>query len=146
MLVIFVLSSALGVMAFRRYRSSERYIDRSMGELEGKAKALDVEGCVDWILDWHKRCEAMAGLCQAAVTRLMGICLRAQDRRAYCQGLHRSTTSTDFGYAECKARGVKRHRKKACAGLYRVIDSHCHLLEKKKSATTAAAKSAGGAR
>ena len=116
LLVVFVFSSVLGVMAFQRYRASEKYIKRSMGELEAKGKALSVEGCVDWVLAWHKRCEAMAGLCQAAVTRLMGVCLRAQPRQAYCGGLKRSTTATDFGYDECKARGVKRHAKKACAG------------------------------
>lgn len=129
--VVFGVSTVLGVMAFARYRSSEKYIKSALAEMERRGKKLPVEGCVDEILAWRKRCEAMAGLCQAAVSRLMGVCFRATDRSAYCRGLAVSTTDTRFGFKECKARGVKRHAKKACAGMYRVIDSHCHALKSK---------------
>ena len=125
---IVVLSTVLGVMAYRRYRSSEDYIQASLEPFRQAGRRLDPEGCIDRVLSWHKDCAAMAGLCQAAVARLMGLCLRAQDRGAYCRSLGRSTTDTRFGYQECKRRGVKRHRKKACAGLYRTIDAHCHAL------------------
>jgi hypothetical protein len=128
---VFAISVVLGVMAFARYRSSEKYIKAALAEMEVRGKKLPVEGCVDDILVWRTRCEAMAGLCQAAVSRLMGVCFRATDRRAYCQQLKVSTTDTRFGFKECKARGVKRHAKKACGGMYRVIDSHCHALKTK---------------
>lgn len=127
--LVALVSAVLGVLAFARYRSSERYIKAELAAIEKQGRSLEVEACVDTILGWHKRCKAMAGLCQAAVSRLMGVCFRAQDRRAYCRGLKQSTTDTRFGYAECKARGVKRHAKKACSGMYRVIDSHCHALK-----------------
>jgi hypothetical protein len=142
--VVFGVSAILGVMAFKRYRDSENYIQASLSKMKEQGKSLGVEQCVDEILAWHKRCKAMAGLCQAAVSRLMGVCLRARDRRPYCVSLKQSTTDTRFGYKECKARGVKRHRKKACAGLYRTIDSHCHLIKPTGRAKRSRGKVADG--
>ncbi|PID38410.1 MAG: hypothetical protein CSB49_05740 [Proteobacteria bacterium] len=134
LIAVFGVSTVLGVMAFARYRTSEKYIKAALATMKLRGQTLKVEQCVDEILAWRKRCEAMAGLCQAAVSRLMGVCFRAADRSTYCRGLKVSTSDTRFGFNACKARGVKRHAKKACAGMYRVIDSHCHALRKPGSA------------
>ena len=124
---LFAASFAIGVVAYARYVSSEKALTADLAAIADKGKALSVEQCVDEVLAWHARCEAMKSLCDLSIPRMMFECLKAQDRAPYCDGLTRTTEETTFGVAECKARGAysERTTRNVCATAYRSIDAHC---------------------
>ncbi|GMV42713.1 MAG: hypothetical protein AMXMBFR64_44290 [Myxococcales bacterium] len=115
----------VGLVIVSRYEASERAVAQGVEELGERGRTLDAEGCVDAVLDWSDRCAGMKSLCDASVPRVMGACLAAQDRRAWCASLGDRTSDTHFGYRECAERGVKGAAKKKCAMTYRAIDSYC---------------------
>lgn len=124
---LLAISSLLGVLAFYRYSQSERALVAALTAMAGRAASLDVEGCVDETLAWNKRCEAMKTLCDASVPRMMETCLRGADRSRRCRELGERVMATQYGVAECKARGRTR-RDKPCALSYRAIASHCERI------------------
>ncbi|MCA9666291.1 MAG: hypothetical protein KC503_11910 [Myxococcales bacterium] len=125
-IVLITLTFGLGGLGYYRYRSGETYILKTLAKFEQRGATLSVERCVDELVGWSRRCQAMESMCLQSVPRLMRACLRGQDRLAYCKALAQPTGDTRFGYKECQSRGAKRGLpKKACAQAYRQIDAHC---------------------
>lgn len=122
---VFLVATVAGLRGFRLLERSQGLVDQVLADAAAKGKGLDVEGCVDFAMAWYGGCEAMKSLCDASVGRVVAKCLGAQDRTVACAGLGDRTKDTHFGFHECKARGVDRWNKKACAESYRTIDRHC---------------------
>ncbi len=116
-----------GIIAWR-YRQSESHLWETQAAMLEAGEQLDPVGCVDEVIDWFQNCEAMAGLCDQSIVRMMGACMAAQDRHQYCEDLDVSTASTHFGNEACRERELGRHHRKACALSYRAIDAHCSGL------------------
>lgn len=122
---IFILSTLLGVYAYARYRQSEKYIRKALIEFEQRGRESNVEQCVDQALSWSRRCTAIVGLCDASISRMVNACLGGGDRTEYCRSIAHLPKTTDFGFPQCRRRGLKGRRKKACAAAYRMIAAHC---------------------
>jgi hypothetical protein len=118
----------MGVLAYYRYITSEKSIMQGMAEMEREGVALDGEGCVNLVLDWHKRCEALNVMCNDAVKIAMYHCLEARDRSVDCGALKPDVVSRgQWVFGVCKERGTEcRIRKQCpCADAYRALDSFC---------------------
>ncbi len=118
----------MGVFAYYRYVTSEKAIMAGMAELQSKGSSLDSEGCINTVLDWHKRCEALNSMCNDAVKIAMYHCLEARDRSEDCGKLKPDVVSKgQWVFGACKERGTAcRLRKQcACADAYRAMDSFC---------------------
>jgi hypothetical protein len=127
--VLLLLAAVLGVVVFRNLVTSERYLAQVWHQMGDRGTALSVEGCVDEVLGWSDRCEAIKGLCDLAVTGMMVRCLEGQDRRDYCFSEAPRMQTTHFGVPECEARHLEsRHDQAVCAATYRAVDGHCRLI------------------
>jgi hypothetical protein len=118
----------MGVFAYFRYVTSERAIMAGMAELERRGAELDAEGCVDVVLDWHKRCDALSVMCNDAVKIAMYHCLESRDRAGDCAALNPDVVSKgQWVFGVCKERGTECKRRKdcPCADAYRAFDSFC---------------------
>jgi len=73
---LLIASFAMGVFAFGKYKSAEHVLTADKIWISEKAAGLDVDGCVHEVTDWRDRCQAMKGLCDSYVTRLMNACLQ----------------------------------------------------------------------
>lgn len=122
---VFLVATVAGLRGFTLLERSQVIVNQVLAEAASKGKVLEVEGCVDFAMAWYGGCEAMKSLCDATMGRVVSECLGAQDRAVACAGLGDTTKDTHFGFQECKARGVDRWNKKACAESYRTIDRHC---------------------
>ncbi len=124
---ISVLVVVLGFAAYWRYTVSEKHFADVLGQMDAKGPQLDVEGCVDAVLDWHAHCEANKPLCDNGVPQVMTHCLVGQDRSPTCEALDLSSARAHWVFLSCQDRGTPcRHKKKcACADAYRTIDSFC---------------------
>jgi hypothetical protein len=146
-----VVSVLVGVLAYWRYASSERYVQEGIAEMQRVGAELDVEGCVDAVLDWHHECDqhqTNAAVCLQGAKVLMFHCLDARDRGDACElyldpdsAAHQATEdmrararnpekageSGKWVYARCEERGMPciNKRECACAETYRAIDSFC---------------------
>ncbi len=128
---LLLLACGIGVLVFREYRTSERYIVESLRAAHQRGATLSVEQCVDHVVAWAPRCQAMRKMCEWSAARMTHACLVAQDRRPYCEALTVSTSDRRFGYQECRTRGATRGaRKKACASAYGRVASHCRWLRR----------------
>lgn len=125
--IILAISTAMAVFLAFRLRQSDHHLSDTQHRMEEAGASLDVAGCLDLVLDWYGECEAMAGLCQQSVSRMMGACLAAQDRTDYCDSVAGQTTTTAFGNDDCRSeeRGLERRMRSACAASYRAIHVHC---------------------
>ncbi len=127
--VLLVLATVLGVLMFRNLMESERYLAQSWHEIGELGTGMSVDGCVDAVLNWSQRCEAMKGLCDLSVTGMMARCLEGQDRRAYCSDVGIRMYDTRYGVAECTRRELEsRHERSVCAASYRAVDGHCRVV------------------
>ena len=120
---------AVSALIVRRFDVSERIVTAALVEMGERLLALDAEGCVDATLDWSLGCEAMRTICEASVQRVMHACLDARDRGTYCESVKEVRQDTHFGVEQCRARGVDRRGKKACALAYGTIDGFCKQHE-----------------
>lgn len=128
MVSICAVALFMGVFAYYRYVTSERAIMQGMAELEAKGHELDAEGCINLVLDWHKRCDALSVMCNDAVKIAMYHCLESRDRLDDCGKLKPDEVSRgQWVFGVCKDRGTEcKHRKQcACADAYRALDSFC---------------------
>jgi hypothetical protein len=118
----------MGVLAYYRYVQSENHFIQATAEMDKLAPTLDVEGCVDAVLDWHATCAANKPLCDHGVPMIMTHCLSGRDRSQVCESMDLSSAKAQWVFASCKDRGTGcRGRKKcACATAYRTLDSFCH--------------------
>lgn len=123
----------MGVFAYYRYVTSEKAIMAGMAELEVKGESLTSEGCVDTVLEWHKRCDALNTMCNDAVKIAMYHCLEARDRSVDCGNLKPDVVSKgQWVFGVCKDRGTECRRRKECpcADAYRALDSFCRSDQK----------------
>jgi hypothetical protein len=127
--LLFGLATLLGVIAYWRFTRSDRYLQRTLKAIVQRGPSLSPEQCVDEVLVWSRRCQAMKSLCDASVPRMMEGCLWGADRRPFCGRLGDRVMATQFGFAECRARGRDR-RDKTCALAYRTLADHCVRLSR----------------
>ncbi len=122
-----VLVVVLGIGAYWRYTVSENHFAKVLAEMDRQGSSLDVEGCIDAVLEWHVRCEANKPLCDNGVPQVMTHCLTGQDRAPTCDELDLSSAKAQWVFLSCRDRGTPcKHRKKCpCADAYRALDSYC---------------------
>lgn len=125
--IVLALSTVMAIVVAFRLRQSERHLTEVQREMTEAGAELDVVGCVDAVVEWFDDCEAMSGLCDQSIMRMMGACLSGRDRAAYCADVG-DTATTHFGNDECRERELSRHDRKACALSYRAIDAHCQQI------------------
>lgn len=121
-------SLCLGVFIAWRYRVSDHHLADAQARMAARGGELTAEGCVDEVIDWFSHCEAMAGLCEQSVARMMGRCLDAGDRRAFCESIEGGSADTGFGFHECETRHLSRDRTNACSSAYQAIFVHCDRI------------------
>ncbi len=126
-LLLFV-SLVIGVLAYRRFVASDRFLAQQLREIGERGHALSAEQCVDEVLARRDRCEAMKSMCNSTVPDMMDRCLGAKDRAAACQDWGAVVMSTRFGFDACAGRRLSRDARAACATSYRVIATHCERL------------------
>jgi hypothetical protein len=121
-----------GVAAYWRYVKSENHFATTLQEMDRKGKALDVEGCISAVLEWHGRCEANKPLCDNGVPQVMTHCLAAQDRSQTCSEVDLGPAKAQWVYEACLERDTACANKKqcACADAYRTLDSFCRHDQK----------------
>ena len=132
------LSIILGVIAFWRYKESEKHLHIAFDEIRAAGAALSTEECVSRVLSWRTECEAMKSLCDQSIPMAMSHCLSAKDRSGYCTALRAdaSDASADknrgrWTYQKCKDHGVTkangygRDDVKACGHAFTTIQTFC---------------------
>jgi len=146
-----VVTVVVGVLGYRRYANSERWVAEGIAEMNRTGAELEPEGCIDATVRWYNECDqqqANAAVCLQGVSLLMFHCLDAADRQQTCElyldpdsAVHLPTedmrerarkaeTAGESGrwvYGRCDERGMAcvNKRECACAEAYRAIDSFC---------------------
>jgi hypothetical protein len=146
-----LISVVIGVLGYRRYANSERWVAEGITKMDEIGAQLDVEGCVDEAVQWYGACDehdANAAVCLQGVGIVMQHCLAARDRESTCElyldpeskvheaseGMRERARNPDAAgesgrwvYARCEERGMvcRNKRECACAEAYRAIDSFC---------------------
>jgi len=116
----------LGVFAFHRYSESEVAMRELYAEAQHVGQSGDGEQCILWAIASPKNCAAMASLCDAAVPRLVEICLHEQDRAGFC-AQQAPAEDTHWTLSRCQAQGFDR-RNKTCEVAYLATASYCREL------------------
>ena len=133
LLIILGTSCVMGVVAYSKYRSSEKILWQDLAHFRQIGTQLSSEECINEVIEWRNNCLAMKSLCDISVPRMMETCLASQNREKYCVELGTIPSDTHFGFKECQNRHLNSKTKKACAASYRIIDSHCkHILMETK--------------
>lgn len=131
------LSILFGVLAYQRYAGSEKWVAEGIADMEAKGGQLDVEGCIDAAIEWHRGCEehdANQAVCNHAVKIEMFHCLAAKDRMPECTADWASPPENgSWVYDACSDRGDRciNKRECACAEAHRAVDSFCRTGGKK---------------
>jgi hypothetical protein len=122
--ILLIALAGGGVVTYRLLHAKSYFRFHTERLLEF-GQTASIPDCVGAVLDWRRNCEAMVGLCDQSVSRLMGACLAGQSREAACASYGDTVGSTTFGYADCKPRIASRSDKKACAGAWRAVAFVC---------------------
>lgn len=130
--VMAILIVVLGVGSYWRYTVSENHFAATFVEMDRKGPELDVEGCVDAVLEWHGRCSANKPLCDNGVPQVMTHCLAGRDRAKDCEALDLSSAKAQWVFSSCLERETPCRNKKECpcADAYRTLDSFCRHDQK----------------
>ncbi len=140
--VIGILALVLGVLAFRNIKRSIITIDKTQKSMIAAGKKLNLNGCVDRILEWKKMCGAIHVICRSSIPRMTAACLEAQERKADCRALKlkQYKTSAHFRHALCKAKGLhrRRHWKRECGAIYGTVWKYCNYWNQKGKAVSSA--------
>lgn len=130
--VMAILAVVLGVFSYWRYVQSENYFATTLAVIDEQGRELDVEGCVDVVLEWHEECSANKPLCDNGVPRVMTHCLAGRDRTEACEALDLSSAKAQWVFSSCLERDTPCTNKKqcACADAYRTLDSYCRHDQK----------------
>jgi hypothetical protein len=126
---VIVLSLMLAIHLANIYGKSAEHLSQVTDEIATRGEELSTAECLDEVLGWLTRCEAISSLCDQSVSRMMGICLSAQNRITYCEGLGPESGDTGFGNDDCRGRELNRAGKRACGAAYRAIHVHCVELK-----------------
>jgi hypothetical protein len=132
-----VVSMLVGVLSYKRYADSERWVGEGLEQMDAIGAELDVEGCIDAALAWQHDCDiegANAAVCQQAVKIELYHCLVQADRSATCDAEY-SSVPDDHGkwvFQRCEDRGTRCiiKRECGCAEAYRAVESFCHNDQK----------------
>ena len=122
---VILFSIILAVYLANIYGKSAEHLAQVTDEMSIRGEELSISGCLDEVLDWLTQCEAISSLCDQSVSRMMGICLSAQNRGAYCDELGPESGDTGFGNDDCRGREMNRAGMRACGAAYRAIHVHC---------------------
>ncbi|MCA9564292.1 MAG: hypothetical protein KC561_12425 [Myxococcales bacterium] len=144
--LLFTLATAAGVLVAYQYDRSERLLIDIQTQMHEAGTHLSAEECLDETLTWFESCEAMSGLCQGSVTRVMGVCLAAQERPQYCASLPDNTAHRSFGYADCQSRDTNDSRqfRRACGAAYQAIHHYCSSANDDSELVTTASSEGRG--
>lgn len=134
--VLAVLMYVFGSATVRSYEQFEDYRSATLDDPQSppawEAETLDIDGCVDAVLDWMEACPGMSSWCEGSLPDVTNMCLVTADRGDYCEEVGEAVGSTRFGYHECAerydaidGRYARRAAKKHCSLIYRVIAGHC---------------------
>jgi hypothetical protein len=132
--LVVLLCVVFGVTVLRQQASYREYRAATLeaGPLPWTQRAMSMEECVTFAVDWGMACPGVESWCANEAPRLTRECMESADRREVCEQLGDSVASTHFGYAECEAlrepvegRYTKRGHKKLCASSYRAVAEHC---------------------
>lgn len=130
LMIVFGRQTAKGYDEFEAYRAAT--LEDPANPPPWQAEALDVDGCVDAVLDWIEACPGVSSWCEGSLPDVTNKCLDTQDRTAYCESVGDAVLTTRFGFEECSARYdqiegryTRRYAKKHCALIYRVIAGRC---------------------
>jgi len=135
-LVVAALMVVFGTSTARSYERFEAYRRATLRDPDQPprwvSEELDVDGCVDAVLDWIELCPGVSSWCQGSLPDVTNMCLESRDRSAYCESVGDAIGSTRFGYDECadrydaiEGRYARRAAKKHCSFIYRVIAGYC---------------------
>lgn len=131
------LTLLFGVLSYKRYAESERWVAEGISHVESVGNTLDDEGCIDEVIKWHDACEeegANAAVCLQGVKLVMFHCLAAKPRTNACEPYlvpQRDPSGKvdpgDWVFMKCMERGskCKQRRECACAESYRILESFC---------------------
>jgi hypothetical protein len=132
--VMAIVIVVLGVVAYWRYTVSENHFAVTLADMDRKGPELDVEGCVDAVVEWHGRCEANKPLCDNGVPQVMTHCLAGRDRGEACEAMELGSAKAEWIFQSCSDRGTpcRPSDKKlcVCANAYRTLDSWCRHDQK----------------
>ncbi|MCX4239866.1 hypothetical protein [Paraliomyxa miuraensis] len=130
--IMAIVVVVMGVAAYWRYDVSEDHFAVTLTEMDRKGPVLDVEGCIDAVIEWHARCEANKPLCDNGVPQVMTHCLVGRDRKDACESIELGSAKAQWVYLSCLDRGTPCRNKKqcVCADAYRTLDSYCRHDQK----------------
>ena len=121
---ITILSVICSILAISQLQKSGIYLGKEVSQFTSIGKSASVEDCVDSVLSWASKCEAIRGLCESSVSKMMSACLVSQNREDYCDSVGRAVFDSHFGFQKCYARGFSK-RNKPCAEAYSTIGGYC---------------------
>ncbi|NVB36708.1 hypothetical protein G6O69_02615 [Pseudenhygromyxa sp. WMMC2535] len=135
-LTLALLMLIFGATTSRNYKQFEDYRRVTLEDPQSppawEREQLDVDGCVDAVLDWIEACPGVSSWCEGSLPDVTNLCLGSVDSRSYCEDAGEEIGSTRFGYQACAERYdeieehyARRAAKKHCALIYRVIAGHC---------------------
>lgn len=131
------LTLLFGVLSYKRYAESERWVAQGIAQMQSQGQSLDAEGCIDAAVTWHDACEdegANAAVCLQGVKLVLFHCLAAKPRVEACEPYmvpqldpRGKVDPGDWVYMRCIDRGMtcKQRRECACAETYRTLESFC---------------------
>jgi hypothetical protein len=141
---IFLASAVLAVWFTLLLARSEETLWDSQLRMQQSAPNLDVDGCVDWVMEWRKNCSALQSLCDVTVDPLIVACMDGADRKPWCADVKDWTGTTGFEFAHCDRRQVQATKpakgfwdrmlfgggrqtpeRKVCAASYRAVADYC---------------------
>ncbi len=115
-----VLWLVMGIAGTANYFASEDHIGLTQRAMYETGATATIEQCVDEVLEWHPRCSALSGLCDASVDRVMD----------ECHALAARLGDTGLGVEECRGRGIERRKgqDRECSKSYGAVGAHCKAL------------------
>lgn len=127
---VMLLATLLGVLFYVQYSRTMVYVKATLDEptepLPWDERPLSAGECVDEAMAWASECRGVKAMCDMYVDHAIALCMRSQDRTAYCETVIVEAETARFGSAECRMRGVQRNvDAEACANAYKAILSYC---------------------
>lgn len=134
---IATLTLLFGVLSYKRYAESERWVAEGIQMAKDQGATLSDEQCIDHAIKWHDACGeegANAAVCLQGVKLVTFHCLYATSRTQACIPYQSPQLDPggkidpgDWVYMRCMERGnkCKQRRECACAEAYRSLESFC---------------------
>lgn len=122
-----VLVLGMGVLAYYNYAKTEDRFVEAFAIMDTRGPGLDVEGCIDAVLEWNADCGGNQELCDHGIPVVLTHCLKGRPRTATCEGFRELSADAKWAFAKCADRGTPCRSKKKCpcAAAYRGLHSYC---------------------